>query len=399
MQQQDNNTLAVIDIGTSKIVCLVGKKQKNSNKLEILGSGTVRSHGLKSGVVVNIDATVSSIKEAVRRASISSNIEIKYVYAGVAGSHIRSFNSHGIVAIQNKEVTEYDINRVIDAARAIAIPANLHLLHIIPQQYIIDEQDDIREPLGMSGVRLEAKVHMVAGSASAVQNILKCVQKCGLKIIDVVLEQLGSSQCVLSSDEKDLGVCLVDIGGGTTDIAIFSGNSINHTINIPIAGDQVNNDIAMALKISTKKAEELKVEKGKALSSLIDSSEHFTIKSVNEEEEYEVPLSLLTEIIEARYEELFHIVKQEISKHTNNRGLTAGVVITGGGSKIPGLSKLAQQVLDTTVRLGGPRNIIASEKILNNPMYSTAVGLLQDSEAKRKEPIFSRILNWIKDNF
>jgi len=309
----ERNLIVGLDIGTSKVVCLVGEI-KTDNSIEIIGIGSHPSRGLKKGVVVNIESTVKSIQRAVEEAELMAGCEIHSVYAGIAGSHVRSLNSHGIVAIRNKEVTAEDVDRVIDAARAVAIPADQKILHILPQEFIIDNQEGIREPVGMSGVRLEAKVHIVTGADSAAQNIVKCVQRCGLSVDDVVLEQLASSYAVLADDEKELGVCLVDIGGGTTDIAVFSGGAIRYTAVIPIAGDQVTNDIAVSLRTPTQYAEEIKMKYACALSKLAKVDETIEVPSVGDRPSRRLARQTLAEVVEPRYEELFQMVNLELQR-------------------------------------------------------------------------------------
>ena len=302
-----------LDIGTSKIVAIVAKII-DEERVEIIGLGHKPSQGLKKGVVINIESTVTAIQEAVHEAELMAGVEIKSVYAGIAGSHIRSMNSHGIVAIKDGEVTASDVERVIDAAKAVAIPADQRILHVLPQEFIIDNQEGIREPIGMSGVRLEAKVHLISGAVSAAQNISKCVQRCGLIANDIILEQLASSFAVLTEDEKDLGVCLVDIGGGTTDIAVFTDGAIRHTAVIPIAGDQVTNDIAVALRTPTQYAEEIKVRYACALQQLADPDEAIEVPGVGDRAPRELARQTLAEVVEPRYEELFELIKAELQR-------------------------------------------------------------------------------------
>lgn len=288
---------------------------------------------MKKGVVVNIESTVHSIQRAVEEAELMAGCEIHSVYAGIAGSHIRSLNSHGIVAIRDNEVTVGDIDRVIDAARAVAIPADQRMLHILPQEFVIDNQEGIKEPIGMSGVRLEAKVHMVTGAVSAAQNIIKCVRRCGLEVDDIILEQLASSYAVLTDDEKDLGVCIVDIGGGTTDLAVFTDGSIHHTAVIPIAGDQVTNDIAVALRTPTQHAEDIKVRYACALTQLANPDETIEVPSVGDRPARRLARQTLAEVVEPRYEELFTLVHSELQRSGFEDLIAAGIVLTGGSSK------------------------------------------------------------------
>src|SRR5919107_761084 len=312
-KRSDRSLIVGLDIGTSKVVSLVGEIGADGS-IEVLGIGSQPSRGMKKGVVVNIESTVQSIQRAVEEAELMAGCQIHSVYAGIAGSHVKSLNSHGIVAIKDREVTSSDVDRVIDAARAVAIPADQRVLHILPQEFVIDSQEGIREPVGMSGVRLEAKVHLVTGAVSAAQNVVKCVQRCGLTVEDVVLEQLASSYAVLTDDEKELGVCLVDMGGGTTDIAIFSGGAIRHTAVIPIAGDQVTNDIAVSLRTPTHHAEEIKMKFACALSQLANSDETIEVPSVGDRPPRRLARQTLAEVVEPRYEELFALVREELRR-------------------------------------------------------------------------------------
>jgi cell division protein FtsA len=371
----ERNLIVGLDIGTSKVVALVGEI-KSDNSIEIIGIGSHPSRGLKKGVVVNIESTVKSIQRAVEEAELMAGCEIHSVYAGIAGSHVRSLNSHGIVAIRNKEVTAEDVDRVIDAARAVAIPADQKILHILPQEFIIDNQEGIREPVGMAGVRLEAKVHIVTGAESAAQNIVKCVQRCGLTVDDVVLEQLASSYAVLADDEKELGVCLVDIGGGTTDIAVFSGGAIRFTAVIPIAGDQVTNDIAVSLRTPTQHAEEIKMKYACALSQLAHADETIEVPSVGDRPPRRLARQTLAEVVEPRYEELFQMVRMELRRSGYEEVIAAGVVLTGGTSKMEGAVELAEEVFHMPVRLGTPQHITGLTDVVRNPIYATGVGLL-----------------------
>src|SRR5512138_1709102 len=364
-----------LDIGTSKVVALVGEVGAD-NSIEVIGIGSQPSRGLKKGVVVNIESTVQSIQRAVEEAELMAGCEIHSVYAGIAGSHIRSLNSHGIVAIRDAEVAQGDVDRVIDAARAVAIPADQKMLHILPQEFIIDSQEGIREPVGMSGVRLEAKVHIVTGAESAAQNIVKCVQRCGLSVEDIVLEQLASSYAVLADDEKELGVCLVDIGGGTTDIAVFSGGAIRHTAVIPIAGDQVTNDIAVSLRTPTHHAEEIKMKFACALSQLANADETIEVPSVGDRPARRLARQTLAEVVEPRYEELFALIREELRRSGFEEVIAAGVVLTGGSSKMEGAIELAEEVFHVPVRLGVPQSVNGLSDVVRNPIHSTGVGLL-----------------------
>lgn len=411
MAKKPNKDLLVgIDIGTSKVVTLVGEATSDG-KLNVIGFGSHPSQGLKRGVVVNIESTVSSIQRSVEDAELMSGCEIFSAYTGIAGSHIRSINSHGIVAIRDREVSQSDVDRVLDAAKAIAIPADQKILHVLPQEFIIDNQDSIREPVGMSGVRLEAKVHIVTGAVSAAQNIVKCMKRCGLATSDIVLEQFASSQSILTDDEKELGVCMIDIGGGTSDIAIFTDGAIRHTAVIPIAGDQVTNDIAIALRTPTRNAEEIKISYGCALQDLIDSNQMIDIPSVGEKMGRRLARRALSEVVEARYEELFTLALNELRRSGLETMLAAGVVLTGGASKIEGAQELAERVFKLPVRIGKPHNVDGLHDIIHNPIYATGVGLLVYGLRQRQnqreivisqpsiKSLWSRMKNWFQGNF
>lgn len=371
----DNNLIVGLDIGTSKVVAIVGEIN-SSGGIEIVGIGSHKSSGLKKGVVVNIESTVQSIQRAIEEAELMAGCEIHSVYAGIAGSHISSMNSHGIVAIKDREVFSQDVDRVIDAAQAVAIPADQRILHILPQEYLIDNQEGVKEPLGMSGVRLEAKVHLITCAVNAAQNIEKCIRRCGLEVEDIILEQLASSYSVLTDDEKELGVCMVDIGGGTTDIAIFTEGSIRHTGVIPIAGDQVTNDIAMALRTPTMYAEELKIKYACALAKLTGADETIQVPSVGDRGARSLSRQSLAEVVEPRYDELFTLVHSEIRRSGFEDLIPAGIVLTGGTSKMEGVIELAEEIFHMPVRLGTPQHVSGLVDIVNNPIYSTGVGLL-----------------------
>ncbi|MFC1683857.1 cell division protein FtsA [Pseudomonadota bacterium] len=406
----EKNLIVGLDIGTSKVVAIVGEI-KPDDEIEIIGIGSHRSRGLKKGVVVNIESTVQSIQRAVEEAELMAGCEIHSVYAGIAGSHIRSLNSHGIVAIKDQEVGHGDVDRVIDAARAVAIPADQRILHILPQEFIIDDQDGIREPVGMSGVRLEARVHMVTGGVSAAHNIVKCVRRCGLDVDDLILEQLSSSYAVLSDDEKELGVCLVDIGGGTTDLAVFTEGSIRHTAVIPIAGDQVTNDIAVALRTPTQHAEEIKVKYACALTQLASGDETIEVPSIGERPARRLSRQTLAEVVEPRYEELLTLVHGELRRSGFEDLIAGGVVMTGGSSKMEGLIELAEEVFHMPVRLGLPQHVTGLVDVVRNPIYATGVGLLlfgHNNRAQRNrelpagggmKAVWDRMKSWFQGNF
>ncbi|MBK8993609.1 MAG: cell division protein FtsA [Gammaproteobacteria bacterium] len=364
-----------LDIGTSKVVAIVGEVAPDGT-LKIVGLGSHASRGLKKGVVVNIESTVQSIQRAVEEAELMAGCQIHSVYAGIAGSHIRSLNSHGIVAIRDREVYAHDVERVIDAAQAVAIPADQKILHILPQEYVIDSQEGIKEPLGMSGVRLEAKVHVVTCAVNASQNIEKCIRRCGLEVEEIILEQLASSYAVLTEDERELGVCLVDIGGGTTDIAIFTEGAIRHTGVIPIAGDQVTNDIAMALRTPTQYAEEIKIRYACALSQLAGADQTIKVPGVGERGARDLSRQALAEVVEPRYDELFTLVQAEIRRSGFEDVLAGGIVLTGGTAKMEGVVELAEEIFHMPVRIGAPAGVQGMLDIVKNPIYSTAVGLL-----------------------
>ncbi len=407
---RDRNLIVGLDIGTSKVVAIVGEINE-AGQLEVIGIGGHPSRGLKKGVVVNIESTVQSIQRAVEEAELMAGCEIHSVFTGIAGSHVRSLNSHGIVAIRDKEVTPNDVDRVIDAARAVAIPADQKILHILPQEFIIDHQEGIREPIGMSGVRLEAKVHMVTGAESAAQNIVKCVQRCGLQVEDIVLEQLASAYSVLTEDEKELGVCLVDIGGGTTDIAVFAGGAIQHTAVIPIAGDQVTNDIAVSMRTPTHFAEEIKIKYACALSQLANADETIEVPSVGDRPPRRLARQTLAEVVEPRYEELFSLIRDELRRSGFEELVAAGVVLTGGSSKMEGAVELAEEIFHMPVRLGVPQHVRGLADVVRNPIHATGVGLLlygQESLSRRTRDrafsgglrdVWDRMKAWFQGNF
>ncbi len=398
-----------LDIGTSKVVAIVGEISQDGTanvRTDIIGIGSHPSKGLKKGVVVNIESTVQSIQRAVEEAELMAGCQIHSVFAGIAGSHISSLNSHGIVAIRDSEVNASDVERVIDAAKAVAIPADQRIIHVLPQEFVIDNQEGIREPIGMSGVRLEAKVHMVSGAESAAQNIFKCIKRCGLDVDDIILEQLASSYSILTEDEKELGVCLVDIGGGTTDIAIFTEGAIRHTAVIPIAGDQVTNDIAVALRTPTQFAEDIKIKYACALKQLASLDDMIEVPGVGGRDPKKMSRQTLAEVVEPRYEELFTLIQAELRRSGFEEVIPAGVVLTGGSSKMEGLIELAEEVFHMPVRLGLPKGIGGLVDVVKNPIHATGVGLLlygqQQNfhnnsfvdESSSFNGIFSRMKRW-----
>ncbi|MGH6692528.1 MAG: cell division protein FtsA [Gammaproteobacteria bacterium] len=410
VKRSDRSLIVGLDIGTSKVVAMVGEMHGNGS-LEVIGLGSHPSRGLKKGVVVNIDSTVQSIQRAIEEAELMAGVEIRSVFTGIAGSHVRSLNSHGIVAIKDKEVVSGDVSRVMDAAQAVPIPADQKILHVLPQEFIIDGQEGIREPIGMSGVRLEARVHIVTGAESAAQNIVKCVQRCGLEVEDIVLEQLASSFAVLTDDEKDLGVCLVDVGGGTSDIAVFTHGAIRHTAVIPIAGDQITNDIAMALRTPTADAENIKTRHGVALRQLADPNAMFEVPGIGERAPRSMSRQTLAEVIEPRVEELYSLVQTELRRSGYEELLSSGVVITGGASVMRGMVELGEEIFHMPVRVGRPTYNGALAEAVCHPRHSTGVGLLlagmqqlRNREAARMnagsfQQVLERMKSWFTGNF
>ncbi|MCW9012698.1 MAG: cell division protein FtsA [Gammaproteobacteria bacterium] len=409
-KKTDKNLIVGLDIGTSKIVAIVGEIT-TTGEIEIVGLGSHPSRGIKKGVVVNIESTVQSIQRAVEEAELMAGCQINSVYAGIAGNHIKSINSHGIVAIKDREVSDSDLDRVIDAARAVAIPADQRILHILPQEFVVDDQEGIREPIGMSGVRLEAKVHLVTGAVGAAQNIIKCVRRCGLEVDDIILEQLASSYSILTDDEKELGVCLVDIGGGTTDIAVFTDGAIRHTAVIPIAGDQVTNDIAVALRTPTQYADEIKIKYACALRQLANPEETIEVPSVGDRPPRKLSRQTLAEVVEPRYDELLSLVQAELRKSGFEDIVAAGIVLTGGSSKMEGVVDLAEEIFHMPVRLGIPQYVSGLSDVVSNPIYATGVGLLLFGEQHQSsgthyfsaeggvKGIWERMKNWFQGNF
>ncbi len=398
-----------LDIGTTKICCIVGEMVASG--LDVIGIGTATSRGLKKGVVINIEATVGAIRKAVEEAELMAGVDISDVYAGISGGHIKGFNSHGIVAVKDGEVMAADIARVIDAAKAVAIPMDREIIHVLPQEFVVDDQDGIKEPLGMSGVRLEARVHIVSGAVTSAQNIIKCANRTGLNVNDIVLQQLASSYAVLNDDEKELGVALVDIGGGTTDLAIWSGGAIVHTSVLALGGNHVTNDIAVGLRTPTEEAEAIKQKHGMALASLVHKEETIEVASVGGRKARQLSKEILAEIIEPRMEEIFTLIKREIQKAGHEDLLASGVVVTGGSALMPGSLDLAEDVLGLPVRLGSPQGVGGLADVVRSPMYSTAVGLVQfgarnaDASGLRVpgdnvyDKVRSRMREWFSDMF
>ncbi|MCA9513208.1 MAG: cell division protein FtsA [Myxococcota bacterium] len=397
-----------LDIGTTKICVIVAEATENG--VDIVGIGTAPSRGLRKGVVVDIEATVESIKAAVEEAELMADCEITSVYAGIAGSHIRGINSHGVVAVKDREVREGDIKRVIDAAKAVAIPMDREVIHVIPQEFIIDDQDGIREPLGMSGVRLEAKIHIVTAAVTSAQNIVKCANKAGLNVIDIVLEPLASAQAVLASDERDLGVCMIDIGGGTTDIAVFQDGSIKSTSVLGLGGYHLTNDIAVGLRTPFDEAERIKKKFGVASPRYLASDDVISVPSVGGRKPREVSRKILCEVIEPRVEEILSLARQEIVKAGLEDRIPSGVVLTGGASALAGLPELAEEIFEAPVRRGRPTHIGGLQDVVRSPMYATGVGLVIFGDAQteprgqsrfriRDESIFGRVKQRMRDWF
>jgi len=409
MAKENRNLVVGLDIGTSKVAALVAELGPDG-AMQVLGMGSHESKGLKKGVVVNIEATVAAIQRALEEAELMADCKITSAYTGIAGSHIRSFNSTGMVAVKDREVSALDVERAVDTARAVNIPTDQQILHVLRQEFIIDGQEDVREPVGMSGVRLEVKVHIVTGAVSAAQNIVKCVRRCGLEVDDLILQPLASARAVLSADEKDLGVCLVDIGGGTTDLAIFTGGAIRHTAVIPIAGDQITNDIAMALRTPTADAEAIKVRHGVALRQLADPNESIEVPGIGERAPRVMSRQTLAEVIEPRVEELYSLVQQVLRESGHEELLSSGIVLTGGSSTMRGMVELGEEIFHMPVRVGAPRYAGGLAEVVRNPRYATAMGLLMEGASQRQQgriarqdgsvrAVFGRMREWFQRNF
>lgn len=369
-----DNLVVGLDIGTTKVCAIVGEAFEDG--LSIIGIGSHPSRGLRKGVVVNIESTVDSIRKAIDEAELMANCEISAVYAGIAGGHIKSFNSHGMVAVKDREITEYDVRRVIDAAQAVAIPMDREVIHSLPQEFIIDDQDGIREPIGMNGVRLEAKVHIVTGAVTSAQNIIKCANRAGLNVSDIVLEPLASSDAVLSDDEKELGVALLDIGGGTTDLALFSEGSMKHSYVLALGGDHITNDIAVGLRTPAVDAERIKKKFGCAYSRICSVEDRIPVPSVGGRQPRELSRKILADIIEPRMEEIMTLVRDEIVRLGLEKSFPAGIVLTGGTSLLEGVQELSEEVFEMPARLGTPENVGGLQDVVSNPMYATGVGLV-----------------------
>lgn len=409
MSKDYKDLIVGLDIGTAKITCVVAEVRADG-RLEVVGLGTQASNGLKRGVVVNIEATVDAISRVIQEVELMADCKIRDVYTGIAGSHIKSFNSNGMVAIKDKEVTPLDLERVIEVARAMPIPAEQQILHILTQEFIIDGQGGVREPIGMSGVKLEVKVHIVTGAVSAAQNVIKCVRRCGLEVMDLILQPLASSFAVLSDDEKELGVCLVDIGAGTTDIAVFTQGAIRHTAVIPVAGDQITNDIAMALRTPTAEAEELKIRHGVAMPTLVDPEDTIEVPGVGDRPPRKLSRQALADVIEPRVSELFELVHAELRRSGYEELLSSGIVLTGGSSVMRGMIELGEEVFHMPVRVGAPQYDGALADVVCQPQYAAAMGLLMEGLAQRRRGIqaretrsmrqwFGRMKAWFEKNF
>lgn len=403
-----------LDVGTSKITAIVGHENSEGG-IEVVGTGNSISRGIKKGVVNNIEQTVFSIRRAVEEAELMAGCEIHSVFVGIAGSHIQGINSDGVVSIRDREVTESDLERVIDAAKAVSISSEKRVIHVLPQEYKVDDQEGIKDPLGMTGVRLEAKVHVVTCAYNALQNIEKCIQKCNLDVENVILEQYAASGVILSEDEKELGVCLIDIGGGTTDIAIFVNGSICYSAVIPIAGDQITNDIAMAIRTPVQHAEEIKMRYACALSSLARSDETIMVPAIGNRSPREISRQALVEVIEPRYQEILLMAKEELNKSGYSEMIAGGIVLTGGTACMQGAEELAEEIFAMPVRTGFPENITGLADVVSNPVYSTSIGLLKygieqhrekmkyysygKKDKKEKKSLLNLMKNWLKGNF
>ncbi len=409
MAKENKNLVVGLDIGTTKVAALVAELQPDG-ALEILGMGSHEARGLKKGVVVNIEETVTAIQRALEEAELMADCKITSAYAGIAGSHIRSFNSTGMVAIKDREVSPLDVERAVETAKAVNIPTDQQILHVLRQEFIIDGQEDVREPIGMSGVRLEVKVHIVTGAVSAAQNIVKCVRRCGLEVNDLILQPLASARAVLSDDERELGVCLADIGGGTTDLAVFTHGAIRHTAVIPIAGSQITSDIAMALRTPTAEAETLKVRHGVALRQLADPNEMIEVPGIGDRAPRALSRQTLAEVIEPRVEELYQMVQKVLHDSGNEQLLSSGLVLTGGSSVMQGMVELGEEIFHMPVRIGVPRYSGGLADVVRNPRYATAVGLLlegvsqvQQGRMQRQDgsmrAVLARMREWFQRNF
>ena len=409
-KKEENKLIVGLDIGTSKVLAIVGETNEEGD-VEIIGYGHHPATGMRKGVVANIEKTVVAIQKAIEEAELMAGCQIYSVYAGIAGAHINSFNSHGVVAVRDSEVDESDVDRVIESAKAVAIPNDQAILHVLPQEFIIDGQEGIRHPLGMCGIRLEANLHMVTAAVSSAKNIEKCIRRCGLEVDDIILEQLASCASVLTEDEKELGVCLIDIGGGTTDIAVYADGAVRHTAVIPVAGDQITNDIAVALQTPTPFAEEIKKKYAYALRQLAPTEESIDVQSVGDRPSRKLSKQTLAEVVEMRVEELFDLVKLDLRRNGYEDLIRSGIVLTGGSSKMEGMIELAEEIFHRPVRLGMPKYLGGLSEVVKNPIYSTGVGLVQFGHANQStgrksaktesgvSAFWQRLKQWFQGNF
>ena len=381
-----NSIVVGLDIGTSKVCAVVGEMTERG--VEIIGIGSHPSQGLRKGVVINIEATVNSLKKAIEEAGLMAGCEIHTVFTSISGGHIKGFNSHGIVAVKNKEVAQRDLERVIDAAKAVAIPIDREVLHVLPQDYIIDDQDGIKEPLGMSGVRLEAKVHIVTGAVTSAQNIIKCCNRTGLNVAEIILAPLAAAETVLTEEERDLGVLLIDMGGGTTDFALLHDGTVKHTAIIGIGGNHITNDIAAGLRTPFNDAERLKQLYGCAAARMVTEDERVQIPNIAGKGAGTVSRQILCEIIEPRLDEIFELVQKEIAKSGYENSLASGVVVTGGAMLLPGAIEMAERTFGLPVRLGVPAHVVGLLNVINNPVYAVAVGLVLHGMKRRERNVY-----------
>lgn len=406
MQAQEN-IIVGLDIGTTKICAVVGEVSRTA--INIIGIGTHPSIGLRKGVVVDIESTVESIKKAIEEAELMAGCEISSVYAGIAGGHITGLNSRGIVAIKGQEIIKSDVERVIDAARAVAIPMDREVIHVLPQEFIVDDQTGIQNPVGMAGVRLETKIHIVTGAVTSAHNIVKCANRSGLDVCDIVLESLASGEAVLTNEERELGVGLLDLGGGTTDLAIFSGKNIKHTFVLGLGGNNLTNDIAIGVRASLAEAEKIKIKFGTCVSRDISSEETIEVPGMGGRKTRKLPRKILGEILEPRVEEIFSLIKREIYRAGMENLIVSGMVLTGGSALLDEATEIAESIFELPTRLGKPRGISGLVDVVNNPMYATGVGLVlygaRNQTTKkfriRDVNIFNRIMTrmkkWFKD--
>ena len=406
--QEKEEIVVGLDIGTTKICAVVG--EISGDEINIVGIGTHPSIGLRKGVVVNIESTVDSIKKAVEEAELMAGCEISSIYAGIAGGHITGFNSRGIVAVKSSEITELDVERVIDAARAVAIPMDREVIHVIPQEFIVDDEAGIQNPVGMAGVRLEAKIHIVTGAVTSAHNIVKCANRSGLDVCDIVLESLASGEAVLTEEEKELGTGLIDLGGGTSDLAIFCNKNIRHTFVLALGGNNLTNDLAIGLHAPLGEAEKIKKKYGTCVAKNISSEETIEVPGMGGRKPRKLPRQILGEILEPRMEEIFILINREIYRAGMEKLISSGIVLTGGSALLSDATEVAESVFNFPTRLGKPRGISGLVDVVNNPMYATGVGLViygaKNQTAKknfriRDKNIFNRLTTrmkkWFKD--